>query len=147
MNTPTVADAVALAAEMHRDAVDKAGAPYILHPLRVMLAMTTDEARRVAVLHDVIEDSKGRVTPDDLRRLGYPDAEVEALVALTKRPEEYDEYEAFIERVRANDLAATVKRADLEDNMDVRRLSDFGVADAERVAKYLRAWRRLGRES
>jgi hypothetical protein len=45
--------------------------------------------------------------------------------------------------VRANDLAAIVKRADLEDNMDVRRLAEFGAADAGRIAKYLRAWKRL----
>ncbi len=145
MTIPTVADAVALAAEQHRDAVDKAGAPYILHPLRVMLAMSTDEARRVAVLHDVIEDTEGRVTADDLRRLGYPEREVEALDALTKRPEEYDDYEAFIERVSENPLATIVKRADLEDNMDVRRLAEFGAADAVRIAKYLRAWKRLAK--
>jgi (p)ppGpp synthase/HD superfamily hydrolase len=54
---PTVADAIALAAEQRRDALDKGGAPYILRPIRVMLAMTTDEARRVAVLHDVLEDT------------------------------------------------------------------------------------------
>jgi hypothetical protein len=143
MPIPTVADAVALAAEKHRDAVDKGGAPYILHPLRVMLAMSTDEARRVAVLHDVLEDTDDDFKPDDLRRLGYPEHEIKALVALTKRPEEYDDYEAFIERVCRNSLAAMVKRADLEDNMDVLRLAEFGAADAARIAKYLRAWKRL----
>ena len=58
MKTPTVAEAVELAARQHRDATDKGGAPYILHPLRVMMAMTTDEARRVAVLHDVPRSSR-----------------------------------------------------------------------------------------
>ncbi len=139
MQTPTVADAVALAAEKHRNAVDKGGAPYILHPLRVMLAMSTDEARRVAVLHDVLEDTD--ITPDELRRRGYPQREVTAIVALTKRPGE--DYAAFIERVRLDELAATVKRADLLDNMDVRRLATFGAADAERMARYLAAWKRL----
>ena len=139
MHIPTVADAVALAAEKHRDAVDKGGAPYILHPLRVMLAMSTDEARRVAVLHDVIEDAG--VTPDELRGRGYPEHEVTALVALTKEPGE--DYVAFIERVRLDPLAATVKRADLLDNMDVRRLAAFGDAEAKRMARYLAAWKRL----
>jgi (p)ppGpp synthase/HD superfamily hydrolase len=139
MHTPTVADAVALAAEKHRNATDKGGAPYILHPLRVMLAMTTDEARRVAVLHDVLEDSG--VTADELRRRGYPEREVTALVALTKQPGE--DYAAFIEHVREDALATTVKRADLLDNMDVRRLASFGAADAERMARYLAAWKRL----
>jgi (p)ppGpp synthase/HD superfamily hydrolase len=142
MHTPTIADAVALAAEKHRNATDKGGAPYILHPLRVMLAMTTDEERRVAVLHDVIEDAG--VTADELRRRGYPEVEVTALVALTKRPGEA--YAKFIERVLLDPLAKTVKRADLLDNMDVRRLAAFGPADAERMARYLAAWKRLSGE-
>jgi hypothetical protein len=83
------------------------------------------------------------ITPDELRRRGYPEREVTALVALTKLPGEHDDYAAFIERVRANELAAIVKRADLHDNMDVRRLAAFGDADAERMARYLAAWKRL----
>ena len=138
-NVPTIADAIALASEHHREGTDKGGAPYILHPIRVMLAMTTDDARRVAVLHDLVEDT--HVTPDDLRKRGYPEPEIEALQALTKQKGE--SYDAFIERVRANPLAAIVKRADLVDNMDVRRLSEVGPTEAERLAKYLRAWRRL----
>src|SRR3954463_11327181 len=137
-NIPTIADAIALAAEHHRD-TDKGGAPYILHPIRVMLAMTTDEARRVALLHDVIEDTN--VTAEDLRGLGYPDREIAALEALTRKKSET--YEDFIERVRANPLATIVKRADLVDNMDIRRLPHIGLEEAARLAKYLRAWRRL----
>lgn len=139
MTQPNVADAVALAARAHRDAVDKAGAPYILHPLRVMMKMTNDAARRVAVLHDVLEDTD--ITADELRRLGYPENEIEALQALTKKDGE--SYEAFIERAAQNPIAAQVKRADLEDNMDVTRLTDVTPKDAERLAKYVKAWRRL----
>src|SRR5438067_604623 len=104
---PTVADAIALAASHHRDAADKGGAPYILHPIRVMLAMTTDEARRVAVLHDLLEDTS--VTAKDLRRLGYPEREIAALQALTKK--ESETYEKFIERVLTHPLAVLVKPA------------------------------------
>jgi (p)ppGpp synthase/HD superfamily hydrolase len=137
-NIPTIADAIALAAEHHRG-TDKGRAPYILHPIRVMLAMTTDEARRVAVLHDLLEDTK--VTAEDLRKRGYPQPEIEALQVLTRNKGET--YEAFIERVRTNPLATVVKRADLVDNMDIRRLSDVGEEEAQRLAKYLRAWKRL----
>jgi hypothetical protein len=63
------------------------------------------------------------------------------LEALTKKKGET--YEAFIDRVRKNPLATVVKRADLADNMDVRRLSEVSAKDAERLAKYLRAWKRL----
>lgn len=82
---PTIEDAIAFAAKKHRGQVDKAGEPYILHPLRVMLAMDTDEARRVAVLHDVMEDCG--VSRADLEQLGYPPAEIAAVEALTKRPD------------------------------------------------------------
>jgi hypothetical protein len=33
-----------------------------------------------------------------------------------------------------------VKRADLEDNMDIRRLPELTDRDVERLRKYLRAW-------
>ncbi len=74
---PTVAAAIAFAAAKHVDQTDRAGQPYILHPLRVMMAVDTDEARRVAVLHDVVEDCG--VSLDDLRALGYPEREVAAM--------------------------------------------------------------------
>ena len=51
-------DAIVIAIKAHADQTDKAGQPYILHPLRVMLAQRTDEARIVAVLHDVVEDCR-----------------------------------------------------------------------------------------
>lgn len=35
----------------------KAGKPYILRPLRIMMKMTTEEEMSVAIPHDVIEDS------------------------------------------------------------------------------------------
>ena len=137
---PDIADAIALAAKHHAGMVDKGGAPYILHPIRVMSTMTTDEARRVAVLHDVMEDTT--LTADELRMLGYPGHEVAALEALTRKKGET--YEAFIDRVAANPLARVVKRADLVDNMDVRRLPQVGFEEAARLAKYLRGWKRLG---
>jgi hypothetical protein len=62
-----------------------------------MAAMDTDEAKRVAVLHDVVEDCG--VTLDDLRALGYPEREVMAIDALTKREDEQDDYPRFIEHV------------------------------------------------
>jgi (p)ppGpp synthase/HD superfamily hydrolase len=138
---PTVAAAIAFAAAKHIDQVDRAGQPYILHPLRVMAAMDTDEAKRVAVLHDVVEDCG--VTLDDLRALGYPEQEVLAIDALTKRADEHDDYPKFIERVLRNPLAAKVKLADLEDNLDTRRLEALGPKDFERLAKYHAARRRL----
>ena len=138
---PTLAAAIAFAAAKHIDQVDRAGQPYILHPLRVMAAMDTDEARRVAVLHDVVEDCE--VTLDELRALGYPEREVLAIDSLTKRADEQNDYPRFISRVLLNPLAAKVKLADIEDNLDTKRLDKLALKDLERVAKYHAARRRL----
>jgi (p)ppGpp synthase/HD superfamily hydrolase len=136
---PTLEDAIALAVEAHRGQRDKAGQSYILHPLRVMFRLETEPERMAAILHDVVEDTP--YTLERLRELGYPEEVLGALDCLTKRTGET--YEAFIERVRPHPLARRVKLADLEDNMDVRRLLTVGVKEAERLARYRAAWTRL----
>ncbi len=136
---PTLEDAIQLALEAHRDQLDKAGQPYILHPLRVMLRLSSDTERIIGVLHDVIEDS--HYSLDDLRKLGYPDPILQALDCLTRR--ETESYPQFIDRVKTNLLARHVKLADLEDNMDVRRLSAIGEEDVARLKRYSQAWTEL----
>ena len=138
----TLEDAIQLAVQAHRGQKDKAGAPYILHPLRVMLRMRSDVGRMVAVLHDVLEDTQHTLL--DLQQAGYPQRVLEALDCLTRR--ENETYEEFIERVKANPLARKVKIADLEDNMDIRRISDPQEKDMERLKKYRRAWSDLTKE-
>ncbi len=134
---PTIEEAIIWATEVHRGQVDKAGNPYILHPLRVMLRMTSDEARFVAVLHDTIEDSDH--TLDDLRALGYSETIIAAVDAVTRRADET--YEQFIQRLKPNPLARKVKLADLLDNLDLRRANPVvAEKDAERLARYQRAW-------
>ena len=108
---PTLERAIEIARKAHEGQVDKAGAPYIGHPLRVM-DRVPEEAKIAAVLHDVVEDSS--VTLSDLRAEGFPESVVEAVEALTKRPGET--YELFILRAASNDIARTVKLADLHDN-------------------------------
>ena len=139
VSAPTLEDAIALAVEAHRGQRDKAGQTYILHPLRVMMRLETEPERMVAVLHDVVEDSPW--TLERLRGLGYPEEVLGALDCLTKR--EGETYEAFIERLLPNPLARRVKRADLEDNLDVRRLPAVTAKDSERLARYRAAWARL----
>lgn len=136
---PTLEDAIALAMEAHRGQVDKVGQPYILHLLRVMLRLDGEQAQMVGVLHDLVEDTG--YSFDDLRALGYAEEIVQALDCLTRRSTE--SYEEFIERACANPLARRVKRADLEDNMDVRRLPSVGEKDAERLNRYIAAWRHI----
>lgn len=132
--------AITIAAEAHRGAVDKAGAPYILHPLRVMLAQTTDEARIVGVLHDVVEDSEW--TLEALRAEGFSETVLDALAAVTKTSDEHgsDEgYERFVRRAAAHPIGRAVKLADLHDNSDLSRIAEPSAADVARVEKYRRA--------
>jgi (p)ppGpp synthase/HD superfamily hydrolase len=140
---PTLEDAIALAVEAHRGHTDRNGEPEILHVLRVLLAMRTDEQRVAAVLHDVIEDSA--LTLEDLRGRGYPPRVVAAVDAMTAR--EGESYEDRVARAAADEIAREIKKADLADKMDLRRVREVREADAERFARYQRAWWRLTGES
>jgi (p)ppGpp synthase/HD superfamily hydrolase len=135
----TLERAIEIAAQVHTGQVDKAGQPYILHPLRLMLAVSSTEARMAAVLHDVVEDSEGAVTLETLRAEGFSGDVVAAVEALTKRKDEENEYEAFIRRLAPNPLAREVKLADLRDNSDLSRIAAPTERDRERIKKYRRA--------
>ncbi len=136
----TLERAIAIAAVAHEGQIDKAGAPYILHPLRVMAAQGTDESRIVAVLHDVVEDTD--ITLEDLRNQAhFSEPILQTLALVTRRPE--DSYEDFVERCAFDPIARAVKLADLEDNLNALRLTTFGAKSAERFPRYLAAHRRL----
>jgi len=137
---PNLEDAISLALKAHRGQKDKGGHPYILHPFRLMLRMTTEHERFAAVLHDVVEDTG--MTLADLRRKGYPEPVIEAVDCLTRRKGEA--YEAFIMRLKSNQLARKVKLADLRDNMDLRRIPNPQQRDRERLKRYRKAWKELG---
>ena len=140
----TLEKAIALAVETHSGQVDKVGAAYILHPLRVMSRMSTNSERIAAVLHDAVEDSDGRVTVDRIAALGAPAAAVEAIRLLTRTDDGSEAgYQAYIERLCTNPIALKVKLADLENNLDTRRLSEVSPRDAARISKYLKTYRKL----
>jgi (p)ppGpp synthase/HD superfamily hydrolase len=128
----TLSDAIIAAARLHEGQVDKAGAPYILHPLRVMLAMRTEEERILAVLHDTAEDAGWKAARAALGAL--PAWLEEGLDALTRRRRE--SYQAFIARAAENPLARRVKLADLADNMDPSRIPAPTEKDSRRLEKY-----------
>lgn len=131
--------AVAIAATAHQNQVDKANAPYILHPLRLMLRGQTTLEQIVAVLHDVIEDSDW--TLERLVAEGFPTEAIAALDCLTRRSDE--SYDEFIDRVLTNPLAARVKRYDLEDNMTLTRMAALTPKDVERLQRYHSVYQRL----
>jgi (p)ppGpp synthase/HD superfamily hydrolase len=133
--TNYVEKALKLALEIHAGQVDKAGKPYILHPLRLMLKFSTDDEMITALMHDVVED--GDITLADLEELGFNKYVVSAIDCLTKRDNE--SYEAFISRINQNSLAKKIKIEDLKDNMDLTRLDSISDKDIARVKKYHKA--------
>ena len=127
--------AIGLACKAHAGQLDKAGQPYILHPLRLMLKFAGEPERIVAVLHDVVED--GGITLAELEQLGVPSSAVEAIDALTKRFGE--SYEDFILRLSVNGLARKIKIEDIKDNLDMSRLASLNEEDVQRIKKYHKA--------
>lgn len=137
--TQTLERAIAIAATAHTGQVDKGGAPYILHPLKVMLRMNTLEERIVAVLHDVVEDCG--VSLAVLRKEGFSEEVLSAVESVTRIPGE--SYEDFVERAALNPIGRSVKLADLEENSDLSRIASPSWEDLERIEKYRRAIGRL----
>ena len=128
-----------IALQAYAGKTDKAGREYILHPLRVMAKMKTDLEMSAALLHDVIEDSD--ITAEQLLAEGIPAEVVEAVRYLSKN--EQEDYMDFAARVKQNPLAAKVKIADIEDNIDILRLAALDEHDLARVRKYHSAWHLL----
>ena len=136
---PSLEEAIILAANAHRGQKDKAGAPYILHPLRLMMQMKSETERIVTVLHDLIEDTACSL--EELSKAGYSQEILDALDCLTRRHDET--YSAFIERVKENPLAVKVKLADMEDNLNIKRLKSIAEKDLLRLNRCLKAWQSL----
>ena len=124
---PTLSNAIMLATQAHAGHTDKGGQPYILHPLRVMLRLATEEEQIVGVLHDLVEDCQGW-TLHRLRQEGFADHLVDG-----------EPYEAYVLRAGSNPIGRAVKLADLADNMDRSRLAQITAKDEERLARYARA--------
>lgn len=131
--------ALQIATQVHREQKDKSGREYIMHPIRVAERCKNPKARIVALLHDTIEDTC--VTAEYLRSEGFTDEIVNGVLSVTKR--EGESYDDFVRRAAENAIGREVKIADLEDNMDIRRLKEITDKDVHRLRKYLRAWQYL----
>jgi len=131
--------AIIIATKAHAGQVDKAGQPYILHPLRLMFRFQSEAEMIVAVMHDVIEDSA--FTLNELKNLGFSGDILAAIECLTKRNGE--SYKSFVSRVLQNDLARKVKVEDIKDNLDLTRLDKVTDKDLARVEKYHQALKML----
>lgn len=125
--------AILIATKAHQNQVDKAGKPYILHPIRVMMKMENETEQIVAILHDVLEDCSD-YDEESLITEGFSSEVVEALSVLNRN--NYPDYQAYIWNVDRNPIARVVKIADLEDNINVLRLNILKEKDFERIKKY-----------
>lgn len=139
--------AIELALRWHAGQKDKAGAPYILHCLRVMLRLDTEEERIVGILHDTIEDAPeaapgAAVTPAEERieiiRTEFGDEILADVLSVTLLPGE-DYLGAYIPRARSRPRSKRAKLADIEDNLDRRRIPHPTEKDFRRWDKYLKA--------
>ena len=133
--------AIEIALEAHKGALDKGGNPYILHPLRLMLQMDSEEEMIVAVLHDVVEDSE-KWSFDKLHKEGFSKKIINSLRSVTKENENED-YEKFIDRSMKDEIGRKVKVADISDNLDISRLKEVTDKDILRINKYKKALEKL----
>ena len=141
MTQQHVDKARALCLRAHEGQVDKAGAPYYLHPFAVAAMCETNEQKIVALLHDVLEDQQEVILTDGLIRSLFSDRIADALHLLCHQ--KGVPYDAYISGIVPNDLARYVKIRDLQHNMDVSRLPRVGAKEIERLKKYQAALDRL----
>ena len=151
--------AIEIAVEAHKGQLDKAGNLYVLHPLRVMMSLDTEDEKIVGVLHDVVEDCEGW-TWDRLRSEGFSEKIIDALQSVSKTPNEEVEfsrlketgsedavrqhYFAFVRRAAANEIGRKVKAADIKANLDISRIKTLSNEDMIRLRRYEEALNILG---
>jgi guanosine-3',5'-bis(diphosphate) 3'-pyrophosphohydrolase len=129
-----LSEIIAFATQRHYGQFDKGGNPYILHPLKVMYFLKTDdeELQCIAVGHDLIEDTSTSYA--DLKEIGMTLRIIEGIRHLTNVPGET--YEDKIERICSNKDAMLVKLCDLRHNSDIRRLKGVTEKDLKRIERY-----------
>lgn len=137
--TPMVRKAMEIAYEAHHGQVDKAGVPYIYHPIHLAEQMEDETSICVALLHDVLEDTS--ISEEELRQKGISSGVIDNIKLLTKGKEEG--YMEYLERLKSSEIAVKVKIADLKHNSDVSRLLEITEKDKKRLEKYTEAIKRL----
>ena len=123
--------AKALAMRMHAGQTDKAGMPYIDHPMRVASRLDMLEDQVVGWLHDTVEDTP--LTLSEIEVSFGPET-ASAVDAITRR--EGEPWNDYIRRVGENPVARLVKISDLIDNSNLSRLPRITMRDVKRQARY-----------
>ena len=136
-------EAIFTSAKAHVTQVDKGGEPYIFHAIRVSanLILKSEDEKVVGMLHDVVED--GKFTIEELIANGLTAIQADMLDKVTRR--EGETWSAYVSRICTDESAIRIKISDLEDNMDVKRLTSMSTVDAKRILKYHSLWRHLRR--
>lgn len=127
--------ALKLAVKAHEGQIDRGGLPYILHPFYLASQMESEESVCVALLHDVVEDTD--MTMDDIESMGFSKSVIDALRLLTHDKDV--PYMEYVEKIKANDIAKSVKLQDLIHNSQLGRLDEITEKDIQRVNKYKKA--------
>jgi len=144
--------AIEIARRAHKGQVDKLGADYINHPLRVhrnlishptfktLDAASQEDCEVAAIMHDVIEDSgdgeeSERFTEADLLSQGFSPRSIELVQLLTRKPEDVEPKDKYYENINANPLAKLVKWADIADNLNIYRTAGLSPEKKSRLAE------------
>lgn len=135
--------AINIASTAHLNDLDKGGNPYILHPLRLMMRLRTNdfELMQMAVLHDVVEDHGDRNSIEFLKEKGFSDRVLTGLTILTH--DKNVSYDSYLDLICTNIDCVRIKIEDLRDNSDITRLKGVRDKDNERVIKYHNAYLKL----
>lgn len=126
--------AMTIAYNVHMNQFDKAGIPYIYHPIHIAEQMDTETECIVALLHDVVEDTK--ITFKQLEK-EFNNEIIEILKLLTH--DKNVDYMEYIKEIKKNKIAKKVKIADIMHNSDKTRLNRITSKDITRINKYKKA--------
>ena len=138
--TPATKAAMKLCYKAHKDQYDYNGIPYVFHPFHIAEQMKDEDTTVVALLHDVVEDTDYSI--EDLVDLGFNERVIEALKLLTH--DDDTPYIDYLERIKTNELARTVKIADVLHNADQTRLDVIDEKAKYWEQKYNKAMQILG---
>ncbi len=133
--TPKTKEAMKLCFKAHKRQTDKSGIPYVFHPIHLAEQMETEETTIVALLHDLVEDT--RYTLKYLEKKGYDKTVIDAIALMTHA--DGVDYMDYVRAIKENPIAKAVKLADLKHNSDISRLDVVDEKALKRREKYLEA--------
>ena len=123
--------AMKIAYNAHMNQFDRAGVPYIYHPIHLAEQVDTEIECVVCLLHDVIEDSD--ISIDDLEK-EFPSEVIEAIKLLTR--DKRETYIEYIRKIKSSDLAVKIKILDIKHNLCEDRLDKIKIKDIVLKEKY-----------